>query len=291
LDWLKSGRVLVSDGATGTNLQARGLERGAPAEAWLFSHTDQIVGLHRDFVNAGANIILTNTFGGSALRLKEANVPGSVSDVNRLGVELAREAIGDAQVLVAGSMGPTGQLLKPLGPLEDDQVSDSYAQQADALAVNGADLLVVETQFDLKEARLALEAIKKICNLPVVVSFSYDRGVRTMMGVTPVQMAEEFTKAGANVLGVNCGKSLDDNLTVLKTLRENTDLPIWFKPNAGLPVMDECGNTKYTVQPDEMGDLAGEWVRAGAQVIGGCCGTSSVHLKSIADKVRLTAKS
>ncbi len=282
---LKSGVPLVSDGATGTNLQARGLRRGLPSEAWMFEHPEQIELLHRDFVAAGSDIILTNTFGGSPLRLREAGLDGKVQEVNQMAIRLARQAAGEA-AYVAGSIGPSGGLLKPLGPLEEAEVFASFAEQAQVMAETGVDLIVIETQFDLGEATLAVKAVRSVTSLPLVCSFSYDRGTRTMMGVKPSQMARVYADLGVDVLGINCGRSLDENFKALQELRSATSLPIWFKPNAGLPKLDADDNPTYDVTPEAMGALAAQWLEAGAQVVGGCCGTTPEHLGSIASAVK-----
>ena len=283
LEWIQAGRVLVADGATGTNLQQRGLERGVPSEEWVLERPEEILRLHRDFIAAGANIILTSTFGASRIRLQVGNtLKGRAAEVNRRAVELARQAAQGTDTLVAASMGPTGQLLKPFGPLEEEEAEAAFAEQAGLLAQAGADLLVVETQFDLGEAKAALRAARASGGgLPVVCSFSYDRGTRTMMGVRPAQMATELEDL-ADVLGINCGRSLDDNLKALQELRKATAKPIWFKPNAGLPKVDELDNSSYDVTPAMMGARVPEWLAAGAQVVGGCCGTSPEHLAAIA---------
>ena len=287
LEKIQAGRVLVADGATGTNLQQRGLERGVPSEEWVMQRPEEILRLHRDFIAAGAAIILTSTFGASRLRLGAGGaLAGRVAEVNRRAVELAREAARGSDTLVAASMGPTGQLLKPLGPLDEKEAEAAFAEQAGLLAQAGADLLVVETQFDLAEAKAALRAVRASGGgLPVVCSFSYDRGTRTMMGVRPAQMAAELEDL-ADVLGINCGRSLDENLKALQELRQATSRPIWFKPNAGLPRVDEQGNSTYDVTPEMMGARVPEWIAAGAAVVGGCCGTSPEHLRAIARAVR-----
>ena len=283
LERIQAGRVLVADGATGTNLQQRGLERGVPSEEWVLERPEEILRLHRDFIAAGANIILTSTFGASRIRLQVGNtLKGRAAEVNRRAVELAREAAQGTDTLVAASIGPTGQLLKPFGPLEEEEAEAAFAEQAGLLAQAGADLLVVETQFDLAEAKAALRAARAAGGgLPVVCSFSYDRGTRTMMGVRPSQMAAELEDL-ADVLGINCGRSLDDNLKALQELRKATAKPIWFKPNAGLPKVDELGNSSYDVTPAMMGARVPDWLAAGAQIVGGCCGTSPEHLAAIA---------
>ncbi len=292
LERINAGEVLVADGATGTNLQQRGLERGASAETWVLERPQEIVRLHRDFLAAGADLLLTATFGATAIRLEAAGglaLAGRAAEINRRAVALARQAAAEAGrlgTLVAGSIGPTGQLLKPFGPLEESAAEEAFAAQARALAEAGVDLLVVETQFDLSEARAALRAARLAdAGIPLVCSFSYDRGTRTMMGVRPSQMAAELGEL-ADVLGINCGRSLDDNFKALGELRAATNRPVWFKPNAGLPEVDGQGRSVYSVTPEEMGTRAPAWLHAGAQVVGGCCGTSPEHLKEIANAVR-----
>jgi len=279
---IRTGKILVSDGATGTNLLQRGLPRGVSGENWVLEKSEEIVRLHRDFIDAGADIILTCTFSASPLRLEGSELAGRALEINHRAVELAHEAIGERSVLVGGSMGPAGKLLKPYGPLEEEDAVLSFAEQAQALSEAGVDLLVIETQFDLNEAKAILRGIRQVSSLPVVCSFSFDRGTRTMMGVKPAQISAELKDLDVNVLGINCGRSLAENLAALKELRSTTDLPIWFKPNAGLPEVDAEGNAHYSTTPDQMGQLVPEWIAAGAQVVGGCCGTSPEHLRQIA---------
>ena len=329
LDRLRAGEVLVSDGATGTNLQQRGLARGVPSERWVLDNPEQIVRLHCDFIEAGSDIILTSSFGGTSIRLEASGLGARAAEVNRKAAILARRAAASAPprgaaasplrrppssehpqgwggsaspeqrapagvggaaaasgTLVAGSIGPTGHLLKPLGPLEEEQAVAAFAAQTEALSAAGVDLLVIETQFDLGEAKAAVRGARSVSNLPLVVSFSYDRGTRTMMGVRPATMAMEMAEMGVDVLGINCGRSLEDNFKALVELRSNTRLPIWFKPNAGLPVLDEEANPTYTITPEKMGTQAPDWLSAGAQIVGGCCGTSPAHLAAIARAVK-----
>jgi 5-methyltetrahydrofolate--homocysteine methyltransferase len=289
LEKLNSGNILVSDGATGTNLQARGLPRGVSGESWVLEKPEEIVRLHSDFIKAGADIILTCTFGASPIRLEDGELAGHTMEINKRAVELAHQAIGNRPVLVAGSMGPAGKLLKPFGPLEVETAEHAFAEQAQALSQAGADLLVVETQFDLNEAQVILRAVRSVTNLPLVCSFSFDRGTRTMMGVKPSQLDGVVNDLDVSMLGINCGRSLVENLTALKELRAATLLPIWFKPNAGLPEIDSLGNTYYATTPEQMGVQVQDWIEAGAQAVGGCCGTSPEHLRKIASAAHLTA--
>ncbi len=283
---LQSGRLLVADGATGTNYQARGLERGTAPEEWLFQAPEQVVQLHRDFIDAGSNIMLTNTFGASPVRLAHAGLEGRAQEVNRRAVELARQACGGGQVWIAGSMGPTGQLLEPYGTLSEEEAVAAYAEQARALAEAGVDLFVIETQFDLGEAKAAIKGARSVSDLPIVCSFSFDMGSHTMMGLTPAKVAQELTALDVDVIGLNCGRSLDENIAGLKAMRQVTNKPIWMKPNAGLPRMTDEDVVVYDVTPEMMGEHAVQWIAGGAQVVGGCCGTSPEHLRRIARAVR-----
>ncbi len=286
LERLQAGKVLVLDGATGTNLQRRGLPGGTPSDVWVLDNPDAVRQLHQDFLEAGSDIILTNTFGSTRLHLGHSGLADRFEQSNRKAVELARQVVGDSGALVGGSMGPLGEMLQPFGTISEADAQETYAEQARVLSEAGVDLLVIETQFDLNEAKAAIRGARSITDLPLVCSFSYDRGTRTMMGLKPTQAGQELADAGVAVLGINCGRSLEDNLKALQELRQVTSLPIWFKPNAGLPHNDEEGRLQYDVTPEMMAAQVPQWVAAGARLIGGCCGTSPEHLKAIAQAVR-----
>ncbi len=284
---IENHEILMADGATGTNLIARGLPSGSTPETWVMEQPEQVIQLHKEFINAGADILLTSTFSSTPIRLRGTALEGKAEEVNKRAVELARTAIGSKPIYIAGSLGPVGQLLKPYGPLEFDEVKTAYARQAQALNEAGVDLLVIETQFDLAEVKAAVEGARQNSSLPLVVSLSYDRGKRTMMGVSPTKAAKELEGMPIDLFGINCGRSLEENLQNLVELRQFTDKPIWFKPNAGLPHIDALGKTAYDVTPSEMGSQAQAWLEAGAQVIGGCCGTTPEHLEQIALRLKL----
>lgn len=284
LERLTSGAVFVADGATGSNLTHRGIPAGKSGEAWVLENQFEITRLAADFVNAGADIILTCTFGASRLHLEQLGLADRAEDINRTAVKLARTA-GKDESLVAGSIGPTGQMLKPYGALSVEVAEETYAEQAHWMAESGVDLIVIETQFDLGEAGAAVRAVRSVTDLPLVCSFSFDRGTRTMMGVSPARAAQAFAESGVDLLGINCGRSLEDNFIALQELRAATKLPIWFKPNAGLPSVDKDANAFYKTTPEEMAKGVSAWAGAGAQVIGGCCGTSPQHLQAIAAAV------
>lgn len=279
---IHNGDRLVADGATGTNLIARGLPAGLTPESWVVDNPDALVQLHKEFIASGADILLTSTFNASSHRLANSPLEGKTLMIVRKAVELARNAIGEAQVYIAGSLGPVGALMKPYGPLSVDEVIRAYTEQAEAHIAAGSDLLVIETQFDLAEVKAAIQGVRQAGNLPLVVSLSYDRGRRTMMGISPTQAANELNKLPVDLIGINCGHSLEENFQDLVELKEHTDKPIWFKPNAGLPHLDPSGNTIYDVTPQAMGSQVHSWLESGAQVVGGCCGTTPAHLEMIA---------
>jgi 5-methyltetrahydrofolate--homocysteine methyltransferase len=287
VDRLASGEVLVADGATGTNYQQMGLGIGVAPEEWVEVEPEKVLALHREFVRAGAQIILTDTFGGTPIRLRETSFAGRAIELNRRAAVLAREAASAGRdVLVAGSMGPTGVLMEPLGELTTTAAIDAFAEQADGLAQGGVDLLLLETFFALEEALAAIEGIRRVTDLPLAVSFSFDQGTRTMMGLSPTTMVKAIVPLGVAALGANCGRSLDDmEKVVFELVAAQTGVPLWVKPNAGLPRMD--GDTaRYDTTPATMASYAMRFVDAGARIVGGCCGTSPEHVRAIAQAVQ-----
>jgi len=286
IDRLQSVPFLIADGATGSNLQARGMVMGTPAEMWVLEQPDQIIRLHQDFIDAGAEILLTCTFGATSLRLEQVGLSERTDEINKRAVELAKKACRRNQIYIAGSIGPTGYLFKPFGQLDEEKAFHVFAQQAKALIEAGVDLIVIETQFDLAEASAAIKSVRSISALPLVCSFSFDRGTRTMMGLKPAQVGQEIPPLGVDMIGLNCGRSLEDNLKALHELRAATTLPIWFKPNAGLPRLDDAGRPIYNITPEQMALPVQEWLSGGAKVVGGCCGTSPDHLRQIARVAR-----
>ncbi len=286
LSRIKNNEHLVADGATGATLMARGLPAGATSETWVMEQPERIIQLHKEFISAGAQIILTSTFSGSSIRLKGSHLDGMSDQVNRKAVELAHQAAEGTQTYIAGSMGPVGQLIKPYGTLELSEVQEAYAGQARSLTEAGVDLLVIETQFDMSEVKAAIQGVRSVSELPLVVSLSYDRGRKTMMGISPSQAGKELQDLPVDVVGINCGRSLDENLQNLVELKQVTSKPIWFKPNAGLPHIDATGKTSYETTPEMMGAQVPAWLESGAQVIGGCCGTSPEHLQKLSQHIR-----
>jgi 5-methyltetrahydrofolate--homocysteine methyltransferase len=280
-DFLAERSVLLADGATGTNYQNMGIEPGIAPEEWVVDEPAKVQELHRRFADSGSEIVLTCSFGGSSLRLADEALHGRAIEVNRRAAELAREAVGDG-VLVAGSLGPTGHLAEPLGPLTRDLAVSTYAEQARALADGGVDLLVLETFFSLDEGLWALEGIKSASDLPLVVSYSFDQGTKTMMGLTPTQVVEAFAPLGIAAIGANCGKSLADTDLIVDELVAAADgLPLWVKPNAGVPRM--VGDAViYDAGPDDLAAHVLGYVERGARIVGGCCGSTPEHIAAIA---------
>src|SRR5256885_13558208 len=281
-DRLGAGEILVADGATGTSYQQMGMAIGIAPEEWVFDHPDRVLALHMAFVRAGADVILTDTFGGTSLRLRESPLAGRAYELNRQAARLARQATAGRQgVLVAGSMGPTGMLMEPLGELTLAAAAAAYREQAAALDDGGVDLLLLETFFALDEALAAIEGIRRASGLPLAVTFSFDQGTRTMMGLSPATMVEAIAPLGVAAIGANCGRSLADMERVVSELAAlEAGIPLWIKPNAGLPRM--VGDVaQYETGPAEMAEYATRFVEAGARIIGGCCGTSPEHTRGI----------
>jgi 5-methyltetrahydrofolate--homocysteine methyltransferase len=282
VDRLNAGEILVADGATGTSYQAMGLSIGVAPEEWVEDHPERVIGLHRAFIEAGSDIILTDTFGGTPIRLRETRFADRAGELNRRAARLASEAAAGSHVLVAGSMGPTGMLMDPLGDLTASAAADAYAEQAAGLVEGGVDLLLLETFFALEEAVAAVEGIRRVTALPLVVSFSFDQGTRTMMGVSPTAMVKTIGPLGVAAIGANCGRSLEDMARVVDELASlDAAIPLWIKPNAGLPRMD--GDVaRYDTTPETMASFAERFLEAGARIVGGCCGSSPAHVAAIA---------
>jgi 5-methyltetrahydrofolate--homocysteine methyltransferase len=287
LERLQSRKVLVADGATGTNLQKMGLQPGLAPEDLVMDQPDLILKLATAFASAGADILLTCTFGGTRLRMKESKYAQRVSEVNTRAVELTREAASTGtEILVAGSIGPTGLLMKPFGPLSPEEAIAAFTEQVQGLVAGGVDLLVIETMFAFDEADAAFKAARAVTDLPIVVSFSYDRGVRTMMGVKPAEMIKRYKLMGAALVGANCGTSLENMEKVEQEYAAaEPGFPLWIKPNAGLPRMLD-GNTVYDVSPGQMGEFAKKYAALGARVVGGCCGNTPEHIAAIAKEFK-----
>jgi methionine synthase I (cobalamin-dependent) len=278
---LAGGRVLIADGATGTNYQDMGIEAGVAPEEWVFDAPDRVGELHRRFAAAGSEIVLTCSFGATTPRLADGSLAGRARGLNVRAAEIAREAVGPAR-LVAGAMGPTGQLVEPYGLLTRDACVEAYAEQAQALTEGGVDLLVLETFFALEEAVWAIEGVQSVSDLPLVASFSFDQGTRTMMGLGAADVVAAIEPLGVAALGANCGRSLRDTDTIVSEfLAATRELPLWIKPNAGVPrVVGD--SVVYDAGPEMLARHVHGYVEQGARIVGGCCGSTPEHIAAIA---------
>jgi 5-methyltetrahydrofolate--homocysteine methyltransferase len=282
---LRAGQVLLADGATGTFLQSQDLPCAHAPERCLLEDPDQVLAMHRAYLAAGSDVILTDSFGGTHFRLAPHGLGQRVMEVNRLAAELAREAAGDGAVVV-GDMGPTGQLLAPLGKVTEEQVAAAYAEQAAGLVAGGVDVLLVETMSDLGEARAAIEGVRSVTDLPLFCTFSFDTRGRSMMGVRPAQVARDIGPLVTG-FGANCGADPLEFPGFLKAMRQvAAQALLWAKPNAGLPHMREDGRVSYDATPQSMAEIARQMVEAGAQIVGGCCGTAPAHIAAMAEALK-----
>jgi 5-methyltetrahydrofolate--homocysteine methyltransferase len=294
LERINSGEILVADGATGSNLQKMGLKPGRPPEDLVIDNPDILLKLAGSFVEAGSDIILTCTFGGTRMRMKDSKYQDRTPEVNIRATEIARKAASARDgMLVAGSMGPVGALIKPYGPLEAEDVKATFAEQAKALADGGVDLLLIETMFALEETTAAFEGASSVTDLPIVVSFSYDRGTRSMMGVKPKDVIKKYSEMGAALVGANCGTTLENMEAVVKEYAAAApNFPLWVKPNAGVPRMDiETEQGIYDMEPEDMAAFSRKYVELGAKVVGGCCGNTPEHVAAIVRAVKNPVRS
>ena len=270
----------VTDGSWGTQLQNRGLKRGACPDSWNLSHPELVEEVARQYVEAGSQIILTNTFGGSRLSLDRYNLGDKAVEINAAGVEISKKAAGD-RACVFASIGPTGKMLLTKETTEAE-MQKAFEEQAGAQAGAGAEGIIIETMIDITEATIAARAAKQT-GLPVIASMVFDSGVNkdtTLMGVTPEAAVEEFVKLGLDGVGANCGQGIEGYIPICRRMRAVTGLPIWIKPNAGLPeIVDE--ETIFYTTAEEFVKFIPELIAAGANFIGGCCGSDQSFVSAI----------
>jgi 5-methyltetrahydrofolate--homocysteine methyltransferase len=277
---LTAAGPVITDGAWGTQLQQRGLEVGACPDAWNLTQPDRVEEVARAYVEAGSQIILTNTFGANRFILAKHNLADKAAQINRAGVEISRRA-AQGRARVFASIGPSGVMLL-MGEVSADELREAFAVQAQAIAEAGADAIVIETMSDLTEAKLAVDAARET-GLPVVACMTFDSGKdrdRTMMGHTPEQAAEELTAAGADVIGSNCGQGIEGFHEICRRLRAATDRPIWIKANAGLPEVVN-GQVVYAMTPRKFALHVPALIEAGANFLGGCCGTAPEFIRAV----------
>ncbi len=282
------GPVVLWDGAVGTQLLARGLTGKVP-ELWQVDEPDALTEIHADYLRAGSQVVQTNTFGATGIKLAMNKIGDRLEQVNKAAVEVAKAAVDRVgHGLVAGDIGPCGQMLQPSGPLSPEEAEKTFAEQAKILAEAGADFISIETMFDLEEAMAAVRGAKSVCDLPVVAHMTYNktpRGFFTMMGVTPEAAAEGLKGAGAIAIGANCNIGMPEMIELTKIMKTATDLPIIAQANAGNPEVVK-GETVYTETADNFASHAPALRQAGASAIGACCGSTPEFIAALQDKLR-----
>jgi 5-methyltetrahydrofolate--homocysteine methyltransferase len=279
---LAKKRVVLFDGGMGSTLVSLGLSEGECPESWNLSHSEVIRDIHQKFLEAGADVIETNTFGANRLRLASFGYEDQVEEINVKAVGIAKKACPEDK-FVAGDIGPSGGFLKPLGEFSIEELEESFLEQAKALASAQVDLFSIETMYDLREALSAIKAIKRVSALPIFVSITFDkkpRGYFTLMGNTISECATELKKAGADVIGANCTLGSDGMIGLVEELRKSTDLPVIIQPNAGKPELIHNKLT-YPQNPKSFAENMVKITKAGANFVGGCCGTTPEFVREI----------
>ncbi|HDD54758.1 MAG TPA: betaine--homocysteine S-methyltransferase [Chloroflexi bacterium] len=285
---LQSGKPILLDGAMGTMLMAAGLEAGDAPEEWNVLYPERVRAIHQAYVEAGSQIFLTNTFGGTPLRLSSHGLEDRTVELNAAAGKIASQVAeaADREVLVAGSIGPSGQLFEPMGSLTFDKAVEAFREQASGLADGGVDLFWIETMSDLDEVKAAVAGIREISDLPITATMSFDTHGHTMMGVSPARAARELGQLDLVALGANCGTGSDELIETIQAMRaEAPEATLIAKANAGIPkiVGDEV---LFNGSPEVMAVYASEVYQAGAQLIGGCCGNTPAHVQAMAGALK-----
>jgi len=277
---LAQNRIVIHDGATGTLLQQLGLPLRQAPETWVLENPAMVFAAAEAYVKAGADIILTCTFGGTEARLQEARLGAHVLEINQRAAQLAQEA-ARGRVLVAGSIGPLGRMQLALGGMSYAEAVDQFAAQAHALALGGVDLFQIESFSDLHEIQAAIEGVRQVSALPIFASMSFDTQGKTLLGITPMMAARELMRLGVNAIGANCGHGPWDVTGIIREMHAAVPgAVILAKPNAGVPQIVD-GVPTYPVDPARFALFARDWVRAGARIIGGCCGSTPKHIEAL----------
>lgn len=280
---LTEGKVLISDGAWGTFLQQMGLQPGECPELWNIEHPEKVLQIAQSYIDAGSDMIETNSFGGSSFKLANYGLSDRVFEINKAAAEISRKAAGPNKH-VLGSIGPTGKMIV-MGDVTYDELHQAFIEQAVGLEAGGADALVIETMTDIEEAKAAVKACSENTKCEVICTMTFDPSpdnqFYTMMGVTPAEMVEQMLDAGATIIGANCGNGMNNMISVTEEIRKvNANVPLLIHANAGNPVYKD-GETRFLETPEQMSGLVNQLVKAGANIIGGCCGTTPEHIRQM----------
>ncbi len=280
---VKSGKVLVSDGAWGTFLFKKGLKTGDCPELWNLTNHEDVLSIAQSYIDAGSDIIETNSFGASSFKLRQYNLEKKIDQINQIAAEISRQAAGNEK-FVMGSIGPTGKFLM-MGDVTQEELYESFRKQAVAFEKGGANAVCIETFYDLDEAEQAIKAVKENTELEVFCTFTFDKAndgsYKSLMGVSPQQMTESLILCGADIIGANCSVGYEAMVTITKNIREvSIEIPILVQANAGMPKI-ENGNLIYSETPEFIKDFIPKIIDAGANIIGGCCGTTPEHIRVI----------
>ncbi|KPJ74372.1 hypothetical protein AMJ52_00835 [candidate division TA06 bacterium DG_78] len=280
---LKSGEILIADGAMGTMLMERGLNPGEPPESFNLTHPEVLEEIARLYLEAGADIIQTNTFGASPVKLSLYSMEGKIEQINRVAIRAVKKVIGE-QAYVSASCGPCGRLLKPYGDVEQEDVYNSFVEQIRIINDEGVDIICIETMTDLTEAIIALKAAKTAApSIPVIVTMTFDptpKGFYTIMGTDIATAAIKLEQAGADIIGSNCGNGIENMIMIAEEFKQKSRLPIIIQSNAGMPEMKGT-RAIYPETPRFMAERAKRLVSLGVSIIGGCCGTTPEHIWAI----------
>jgi len=283
-------RPLLLDGAMGTMLQAYGLKSGECSEEWNISHSQVVQKIHQEYIKAGADVILTNTFGANRVKLSSFGRENNILKINETAVNIAKGAIDkerslEKRIFIAGSVGPTGKILEPYGDLKVSEVYKNYKEQAVILEKAGVDLIILETFFDLEEIKTALKAVKENSDLMVIASMTFDKNLKTIYGVDPEKAVMVLENEGAEGVGANCGTGPQVLYEVLKIMKKVSKTYLMVEPNAGMPELVK-GKAVYPASPKIMADYTEKFVKLGLNFIGGCCGTTPLHIKAMSVKIK-----
>lgn len=274
--------LLYLDGATGSNLMKRGMPSGVCPEKWILEHPDVLIGLQREYIEAGSNIIYAPTFTANRIKLEEYGLEGQIEEINQKLVELSKTAAA-GRALVAGDVTMTGRQLAPMGNMDFEELVEVYREQIRLLANAGVDLIAVETMMSLQETRAALIAAGEVCNLPVIATLTFEENGRTLYGTDAVTAAVTLNKLGAAAIGANCSTGPDKMVPLIRQIAEVVEIPVIAKPNAGMPSLNDRGETVYDMEPDDFAKEMHALVDAGASILGGCCGTTPAHIKRLVE--------